>query len=176
MTDQQALRYPIGRFKPPAANTPEVRAAYIDAIRNLPAQLRAAVARLNDAQLDTPYRDGGWTVRQVVHHLGDSHANSFIRFKLALTEDWPVIKPYDEAAWARLPDNALPIESSLGFIEAMHFRWAALLEAMSEADFARGFDHPKNGRQTLALALAIYAWHGAHHTAHITGLRQRQGW
>lgn len=176
MTDPPDPRYPIGRFSPTAEDSAEVRGAQIIQLRELPQQLRDAVAGLRNAQLDTPYRDGGWTVRQVVHHLADSHANSFVRFKLALTEDWPTIKPYNEAAWAQLPDSSLPIEGSLDFIESLHARWAALLDAMSEDDFRRGFVHPENGRQTLAKALAIYAWHGRHHTAHITGLRQRQGW
>lgn len=176
MTEQLELRYPIGRFTPPAESTPELRAAYIEAIRSLPRQLREAVAGLNDAQLDTPYREGGWTVRQVVHHLGDSHANAFIRLKLALTEDWPAIKPYDQAAWARLPDSLMPIATSLVFIEALHTRWTALLKAMRELDFQRGYNHPETGRQNLAAVLALYAWHGRHHTAHITGLRQRLGW
>ena len=175
MTVEQDLRYPIGRFAP-SPDSPSTRATHIQAIRDLPQQLRDAVAGLTDPQLDTPYRDGGWTVRQVVHHLGDSHANSFVRFKLALTEEWPTIKAYDEAAWARLPDSSIPIAGSLTFLDALHARWVALLEAMSEDDFARGFVHPENGRQTLAKALAIYSWHGHHHTAHITGLRKRQGW
>ena len=127
-----------------------MRAAQIETLRQLPERLRAAVAGLNDAQLDTPYREGGWTVRQVVHHLADSHANSYIRFKLALTEDWPTIKPYDEAAWARLPDSRMPIDRSLVFIDALHARWVALLESMSEEDFQRGFNHPERGRMTLA--------------------------
>jgi uncharacterized damage-inducible protein DinB len=177
MTELDNLRYPIGRFSPPAGNTANVRAEHIRAIGLLPERLRAAVSGLSDAQLDTCYREGGWTVRQVVHHIADSHVNSVIRFKLALTEDWPTIKPYDEAAWARLPDSkSLPIESSLKFIEAMHERWVALLEAMTEADFEKGFIHPERGRQNLATAMAIYAWHGRHHTAHITNLRARNGW
>lgn len=176
MTDEQDLRYPIGRFAPPAASIPGVRAAQIETLRQLPERLRAAVAGLSDAQLDTPYREGGWTVRQVVHHLPDSHANSYIRFKLALTEDWPTVKTYDEAAWARLPDNREPISGSLDMMEALHGRWVALLESMSEEDFHKGFNHPEMGRQTLATSLALYAWHSRHHTAHITGLRQRQGW
>lgn len=176
MTDLEDLKYPIGRFAPPAESGPAARAAQIDALRELPARLRAAVAGLNDAQLDTPYREGGWTVRQVVHHLADSHVNSYVRFKLALTEDWPTIKPYDEAAWARLADSEAPIEMSLTFIDGLHARWVALLESFSEADFERGFHHPERGRATLATNLAIYAWHCHHHTAHITRLRQRQGW
>ncbi len=176
MTEQDDLRYPIGRFLAPAAIIPAVRVELIESIRELPAKLRAAVAGLNDAQLDTPYREGGWTVRQVVHHIADSHANSFVRFKLALTENWPTIKPYDEAAWARLADSALPIETALTMIDGMHARWAALLESMSEDDFLRGYNHPVEGRLTLVRALAMYAWHSRHHTAHITTLRKRQGW
>lgn len=176
MDDKQDLRYPIGRFSPPGASTPELRAAQIYTLRELPERLSAAVAGLSDAQLDTPYRDGGWTVRQLVHHLADSHANSYIRFKLALTEEWPTIKPYDEAAWARLSDSALPIEGSLVLIEALHGRWVSLLESLSEEDFQRGYNHPETGRQTLATVLALYDWHSRHHTAHLTGLRERQGW
>jgi uncharacterized damage-inducible protein DinB len=176
MSDEQDLRYPIGRFAAPAASVPGVRAAQIETLRQLPENLRAAVAGLSDAQLDTPYRKGGWTVRQVVHHLADSHANSYIRFKLALTEDWPTVKPYDEAAWARLADSGEPIDGSLVLIEALHGRWVALLGALSEDEFQKGFNHPQMGRQSLATSLALYAWHSRHHTAHITGLRQRQGW
>jgi uncharacterized damage-inducible protein DinB len=176
MTDQDDLRYPVGRFRPPAASMLGIRAAHIETLRLLPERLRAAVAGLSEAQLDTPYRDGGWTVRQVVHHLADSHANSFIRLKLALTEDWPTIKPYDEAAWARLPDSRLPIDGSLVFIDALHARWVALLQSMSEADFQRGFNHPEMGRQNLAASLALYEWHSRHHVAHITNLRQRMAW
>jgi uncharacterized damage-inducible protein DinB len=176
MTDLDNLRYPIGRFSPVDAKAPENRAADIDALRQLPARLCAAVAGLSDAQLDTPYREGGWTVRQVVHHLADSHVNSMVRFKLALTEDWPTVKPYDEAAWARLSDSTLPIDGSLLFIDALHARWVALLESLSDADFQKGFNHPVSGRQTLAASLALYAWHGRHHTAHIARLRERMGW
>jgi uncharacterized damage-inducible protein DinB len=170
-------RYPVGKFTAPESNTATVRAEHIETLRQLPERLRAAVTGLNDAQLDTPYRDGGWTVRQVVHHVGDSHANSVIRFKLALTEDWPTIKPYDEKAWAELPDSkTLPIDSSLVLIEAMHARWVALLERMTEKDFARGMVHPERGRSDLAHTLALYAWHSHHHVAHITRLRERMGW
>jgi len=163
MTDQDDLRYPVGRFCPPAASMPGVRAAQIETLRLLPERLRAAVAGLNEAQLDTPYRDEGWTVRQVVHHFADSHANSFI-------------KPYDEAAWARLPDSRLPIDGSLVFIDALHARLVSLLKAMSEEDFQKGFIHPERGRVTLANNLAIYDWHSRHHVAHITNLRQRMAW
>ncbi len=177
LTDQEDLRYPIGRFIAPAAITGAMRAAQIETLRRMPERLSDAVRGLDDAELDTPYREGGWTVRQVVHHLGDSHANSVIRFKLALTEDWPTVKPYDEAAWAKLPDSkTLPIDISLTFIDALHQRWVALLEALTEGDFQRGFNHPSLGRQTLATSLAMYDWHSRHHTAHITSLRQRRGW
>lgn len=170
-------RYPIGKFKAPEANTQEVRAGHIETLRQLPERLRATVAGLNDAQLDTPYREGGWTVRQVVHHLADSHAMSVMRFKLALTEDWPTIKPYNEKAWAELSDSKkLPIEESLVMIAALHARWVYLLESMSEADFARGMNHPERGRFDLGTTLAIYDWHSRHHTAHIARLRQSKGW
>jgi hypothetical protein len=176
MTELDDLRYPIGKFSPPAAGTPAARAAQIETLRLLPERLRAAVAGLNDVQLDTPYRDGGWTVRQVVHHFADSHANSYVRFKLAMTEDWPTIKPYDEAAWARLPDNRMPIAPSLDFVTGIHARLAGMLELMSEADFQKGFHHPERGRMTLANNLALYDWHSRHHVAHITNLRARNGW
>jgi len=176
MSDREDLCYPIGRFQPPAASMPSIRAAQIETLRQLPERLCAAVAGLRDSQLDTPYREGGWTVRQVVHHLADSHANSYVRFKLALTEDWPTIKPYDEAAWARLPDSRMPIVPSLAFLEGLHSRFVALFESLSEEDFRRGFNHPERGRVTLADNLALYAWHSRHHTAHITSLRSRMDW
>lgn len=176
MCNLDELRYPIGRFAPPAGNTPSERAESIETLRLLPERLRAAVAGLNAAQLNTPYREGGWTLRQVVHHVADSHANAYIRFKLALTEDWPTIKPFDEAAWANLADRELPVEGSLAMIEALHGRWVALLKALTEEEFQRGYTHTKMGRQSLAAALALYDWHSRHHTAHITTLRARQGW
>jgi len=176
MTDLENLRYPIGHFEPSAANVPGARAAQIQTLRLLPKNLRAAVAGLNDAQLDTPYRDGGWTVRQVAHHIGDSHANAYVRFKLALTEDWPTIKPYDENAWVHLPDSRLSIDHLLTFVESLHGRWVALLESMTDEDFRKGYNHPERGRQGLTEVLAMYDWHSRHHTAHITSLRARQGW
>ncbi|HME56822.1 MAG TPA: bacillithiol transferase BstA [Terracidiphilus sp.] len=176
MTELDDLRYPIGHFAPPASNTPDIRKAHMHTLRMLPERLRVAVAGLNDAQLDTPYREGGWTIRQVVHHLGDSHANAYVRFKLALTEDWPTINPYKEAAWAKLPDSRLPIVASLALIEGLHTRWVALLEEMTGDDFRKGYNHPEEGRQSLANVLAMYEWHSRHHTAHITGLRARMGW
>lgn len=177
MPDQDDLRYPIGHFAPPASSLPGIRAAHIQTLRLLPERLRAAVHGLNDAQLDTPYREGGWTVRQVVHHVADSHAVSYTRFKLALTEDWPTINAYDEAAWANLADSRmLPVEVSLAFIDGLHGRWVALLESLTEEEFQKGIVHPERGRLSLATALAIYDWHSRHHTAHIAGLRKRQGW
>jgi hypothetical protein len=177
MADLDDLRFPIGRFSPPASSMPGMRAAHIQTLRLLPERLRTAVNGLTDHQLDTPYREGGWTLRQVVHHMADSHINCYIRFKLALTEDWPTIKLYDEAAWADLSDGRwLPVDVSLGMIEALHGRWVSLLESLSEEDFQKGFEHPQMGRQNLAKALAIYDWHSRHHTAHITSLRARQGW
>jgi DinB superfamily len=176
MPELEDLRYPIGRFRPSDSSDPVIRAEHITTLQLLPGSLQAAVTRLNHAQLDTCYREGGWTVRQLVHHIADSHANAYIRTKLALTEDWPTIKPYDEAAWARLPDSNLPIDGSQAMISAIHERWVAMFESLSDTDFQRGYNHPENGRQDLATVLAIYAWHSRHHTAHITGLRSRQNW
>jgi hypothetical protein len=138
--------------------------------------MRAAVAGLTEGQLDTPYRPEGWTVRQVVHHVPDSHLNSYVRFKLALTEDAPVVKPYDEGLWAKMADAAAPVEMSLVMLESLHARWVRVLESMSEADFARSFRHPELGPVRLEQNLALYAWHGKHHVAHITALRDRMGW
>jgi uncharacterized damage-inducible protein DinB len=176
MTDLDDLRFPVGRFAAPAGSTQESRAAQIETLHQLPARLREATSSLSDAQLDTPYREGGWTVRQLVHHIPDSHANAYVRTKLALTEDWPAIKAYDEAAWARLSDSGLPIEASLAMTAALHERWVALLSSLAASDFDRGYVHPAMGRQSLATMLALYAWHSLHHTAHITSLRARQGW
>ncbi len=171
------LRYPIGPFKPQPSYTDAQRAAMIQDIVELPAKLRAAVAGLHDAQLDTPYRDGGWTIRQTVHHFADSHINSYIRFRFARTENNPSIKPYDEAAWAELPDAKHdPIESSLQILEGLHHRWAVLLKSFTAEDWKRTMVHPERGQLDLSLNLAIYSWHCKHHVAHITGLRKRQGW
>ena len=171
------LRYPIGQcvFEPPA--TADDRRAWIDRLASQPERLRAAAASLSDGQLDTPYRPDGWTVRQVVHHVADSHINAYVRMKLALTETEPTIKPYHEAQWATLPDYARPIEGSLALLELLHQRWVGLLRALRAADFARTFLHPEMGEvYTLDRALATYAWHGDHHIAHITSLRKREGW
>jgi hypothetical protein len=176
MADLDHLRYPVGKFQAPAASSSALRAEQIETLRLLPSRLRGAIEGLDDARLDTPYRDGGWTVRQVVHHFADSHANSYVRFKLALTEESPTIKPYDEAAWARLPDSRMPVEPSLLFIDGLHSRWVSLLRSMTEDDFERVFNHPERGRMTLGSNLALYDWHSRHHTAHITRLRERMGW
>jgi hypothetical protein len=170
------LRYPIGRFERPAPATPEHRNEWIDTIAAAPARYREAVRGLSDAQLDTPYRPDGWTVRQVIHHVADSHMNSFIRFRLALTEDEPAIKPYDEAKWALLKDAAEPVEVSLKLIESLHHRWVVMLRSLSGADFSRTARHPDLGVIDLDFLLALYAWHSRHHEAHITGLRRRNGW
>ena len=174
MTDP---RYPTGKFEPPAQPTKEFRQQAIEAIADTPKQLRDAVQGLDEDQLDIPYREGGWTLRQVVHHVPDSHVNAYIRLKMALTEPAPVIKPYDEAAWANLVDStAVPIDVSLNLLEAVHRRWVALLGAMKDDDFLREYVHPDTGRHTLDYMLAMYAWHGQHHVAHITTTRSRMGW
>lgn len=169
-------RYPIGKFTPVKALEPAERGACIDQIAAAPANFRSAVARLNDAQLDTPYRAGGWTVRQVAHHLPDSHMNAYMRFKWGLTEDIPAIKTYEEKDWATTPETRAPITMSLDLLGALHERWVTLLRAMQPADFARTIKHPEWGTPSLDTLLALYAWHGRHHTAHVTSLRQRMGW
>ncbi len=171
------LRYPIGLFDWNVRPSEADRARYVQEIADAPAQLRTAVRGLSEEQLNTPYRPGGWTVRQVAHHLPDSHLNAYVRFKLALTEDKPTIRPYNEARWAELEDTRrTPIATSLELLEALHQRWVVLLRAMAPADFARRFVHPEMGELDLNLYTAQYAWHGRHHVAHITGLRQRSGW
>lgn len=170
-------RYPIGKYEMPAQITPEMRAGAILEIASTPGRVRAAVKGLNDAQLDTPYREGGWTVRQVVHHLPDSHMNAYVRFRLTLTESEPTIKPYEESAWAKLEDAAhAPIEVSLRLLEPLHERWVRLLHSVKPEDYARTFRHPEHGVRTLEWMLFLYAWHGRHHTAHITELRKQRGW
>lgn len=175
MTDE--LRYPIGKFALDGELTPERREQWIDQIGAAPAQLRDAVQGLTPEQLDAPYRPEGWTVRQVVHHLPDSHLNSYVRFRLALTEDEPTIKPYDQEQWARLSDaRTAPVEISLVLLESLHRRWALLLRSLTPVDFARRFRHPELGIVTLERNLALYAWHGRHHIAQINSLRRRRGW
>lgn len=170
--------YPVGKFQWSGGEaTPRERAERIAEIERCPAGMRAAVRGLDDAQLDTPYRDGGWTVRQVIHHVPDSHMNSYIRFKLGLTEDRPTIKPYEENSWAQLPDSrSAPIDVSLAILESLHARWVIVLRAMRDADFARQINHPESGVQTLDRVLALYAWHSRHHIAHVTSLREKRGW
>ena len=171
------LRYPVGKFNFEADLTEEQIKQAIDDIAEAPAKLRAAVNGLTDAQLDTPYREGGWTARQVVHHVVDSHLNSYIRLRLALTEDEPTIKPYDEGQWAELVDaRTSPVEVSLALLEPLHQRWVTLLKSLTPEDFKRKFRHPELGTVTLEKNVGLYAWHGKHHTAHITGLREREGW
>lgn len=166
-------RFPIGEFTRPATLTDAERAAAIATIEAAPARLRAAVSGLSDAQLDIQYREGSWTLRQVVHHLADSHVNSYTRFRLAVTEDHPTIKPYDEGKWAELEDaRTLPVEVSVKLLEALHERWVKLLRSLSRADFDRTIDHPENGTMTLDQLLAMYAWHGEHHVAHINLARR----
>ena len=171
------LRYPVGRFQRPRSLEPKQRRAAIDTIAEAPTKLRAAVSGLTDAQLDTPYRPAGWTVRQVVHHVPDSHLNAYTRFKLALTEDTPTIKPYNEAAWATLEDSkTTPVATSLALLDAVHDRWIRILRAMSPSDFSRTLNHPENGIMNLDQMLALYEWHSRHHVAHVTTLRDRSGW
>jgi uncharacterized damage-inducible protein DinB len=171
------LRYPIGRANRKASLPPDERRAAIDAIANTPGALRAAVSGLSEAQLDTPYRPGGWTVRQLVHHVADSHMNAYLRFRFALTEENFTVKPYNEAVWAELEDaRTMPAEVSLSLLDAMHQRWVTLLRATPPAAFARELTHPENGPMTLDSLLGTYAWHGRHHTAHVTGLRERMAW
>ena len=172
------LRYPIGKFTWPETVSDQQRMQWIGQIERAPLEMRAAVAGLSPTQLDTPYRPGGWTVRQVVHHVPDSHLNAYCRFKLALTEDEPTIKPYDEARWAELSDTrTVAIDVSLELLDALHERWVSLLRALSADEMKRTFKHPEHKR-TLVLeqVLAMYAWHGRHHTAHVTSLREREGW
>jgi hypothetical protein len=172
------LRYPIGDFSWKGRSTPADRRRYIAKIARTPAQMRKAVNMLSSKQLDTPYRPGGWTVRQVLHHVPDSHLNAYTRFKLALTEDAPTIKPYHEERWAELPDTRkTPVETSLALLENLHARWVTLLRSMKPADFSRTFFHPQHDKLlTLDWALAMYSWHGSHHIAHITSLRKRMAW
>ena len=170
-------RFPIGKFSFPGSVTEADRAAFINDIEQAPAKLRAAVAGLSPQQLDTPYRDGGWTVRQVAHHVPDSHMNAYVRYKLALTEDVPTIKPYEEARWANLADTkSTPIEVSLVLLENLHDRWVRLLRSLGPEDWKREFRHPEMGVVTLERNLALYSWHGKHHVAHVTELRKKMGW
>jgi len=172
------VRYPIGKFDwSKQAPTAEERRQLIDSVAEVPERLRQALAHLNGKQLDTPYREGGWTVRQVTHHLADSHMNAHVRYKLALTEDNPTIKPYNEAAWAELADSRVtPIDVSVALVENLHARWVVLLRSLKSTDWERTLTHPESGVMALDKMLSMYAWHGAHHLAHITELRKRRQW
>jgi len=171
------LRYPIGPFESRTELSSEERQTMIEQIAETPARMRAAVFGLDERQLDTPYRDGGWTVRQVVHHVPDSHMNAYMRLKFALTEDEPMIKPYDEARWAELSDSRdTPIEVSLTLLESLHARWAGLMRSLQPQDFRRTLIHPDHGVRTVDWLVAMYSWHGRHHTGHITSLRDRMSW
>jgi uncharacterized damage-inducible protein DinB len=174
MTDP---RYPIGEFSFDGTLTEAQKAKHLDDIEQTPARLRAAVLGLSDQQVDTPYRERGWTVRQVVHHVPESHMNSYIRFKLALTEEAPTIRPYMEDRWAKLPDaTTAPVELSLVLLESLHKRWMLVLRAMKPEEWKRTFRHPEIGLMTLEKALALYSWHGRHHVAHVAALREKMGW
>jgi len=171
------LRYPIGKFQFPAEVSDNDRELFIEQIAETPANLRASIEGLSEAQFETPYRPDGWTIRQVIHHVPDSHLNSYIRFRLALTEEEPLIKAYHEDRWAELKDaRSAPVEISLALLDALHVRWTELLRALSKEELSRTFRHPELGPIRLEQNLALYAWHGRHHVAHITGLRHRMGW
>ena len=174
MTDD--LRYPVGRFVPPVAVSQDDVNDAIATLAEAPGLLRNAVDGLPLSRLNTSYRPGGWSVRQVVHHVADSHINAFVRLRLALTEDWPTIKPYDEAAWAELHDALAPVEWSLELIESLHARWVMLLQSLTELQLERGYVHPESGRTTVGMMTLHYAWHSRHHLAHITHLRVREDW
>jgi uncharacterized damage-inducible protein DinB len=170
-------RYPIGKFSYSGPLTAEQKQQYLSDIEQTPARLRAALRGLSDQQLDTPYRDGGWTLRQVAHHFADSHMNSYIRCKLALTEDEPTIKPYMENLWAELPEaKHAPIDVSLALLDSLHQRWMLMLSKLTDAEWKRTFHHPERGLMSLENNLALYSWHGRHHVAHVTSLRERMGW
>jgi hypothetical protein len=171
------LRYPVGRFQPMPSPAASDRADWLRSIEGLPGAMRAAVDRLDDQQLDTPYRDGGWTVRQVVHHVPDSHMNGYIRTCLALTEDNPTIRPYNESAWSALPYmRTAPIHASLDLLASVHDRWLGVLKHMTDADWNRRLVHPEDGARSVEEHIQLYEWHGRHHVAHITRLRERRGW
>lgn len=171
-------RYPIGKFQMEREVTAAKREQAVEQIAEAPGKLRDALIGLDDEQLDTPYREGGWTVRQLAHHVADSHMNAYVRWKLALTETGPTIKPYEEKSWAELLDaKSMPVSVSLQLMRALHERWVTLIRGMKEEDFARTFKHPEHaGTQTVEWMLFLYAWHGRHHVAHVTELRKQKGW
>lgn len=169
-------RYPIGKMEMPKEITAAKRQQAIESLAGTPKKLREAARGLNESQLDTPYREGGWTVRQVLHHVPDSHMNAYIRLKLALTEDSPTIRPYDEAMWAKLGDSSGPIEASQVLLDRLHERWDLLWRTLKQEDYSRKLVHPQHGERTVDWLLFVYEWHGRHHTAHITELRKQKGW
>lgn len=171
------LRYPLGKFKAPVQYSDDLISEFIKDIEETPARLREAVKGLNEEQLNTPYRPGGWTIRQVIHHLPDSHMNSYVRFKWALTEDEPLIKTYEEQLWAELEDTKLtPVDVSLDMMDLLHKRWVILLRSLTQEQLERKFRHPQNGLVNLKWVIALYSWHGKHHVAHIISLRERNNW
>jgi hypothetical protein len=176
MSDEKDPRYPIGKFTPPSTISREDRRNAILTIQQLPEKMRAAVRDLDAVQLDTPYREGGWTVRQVVHHVGDSHMTAFHRVRRALTEDWPMVPGYDEKAFAELADSRAPVGWSLDLLEGVHARWVLLLESLTDEQWQLGFKHLERGPSTIDAATPLYAWHSLHHVAHITELRTRKAW
>jgi len=176
MGELEVLKYPVGRFQYDKEPTANKRSMWLTTIEALPASMREAVAGLSDEQLDTPYRQDGWTVRQVVHHVADSHMNAYVRLKLALTETEPAIKPYEEALWAELPDSRLSVEVSLELLDALHARWTVLLRSMRDDAFARTWKHPEHGVRDLDFLLQLYAWHSRHHVGHVRSLRERMHW
>ena len=177
MIERTDAKYPIGKPEREAAANTQVREGQLSTLAGLPDAMRAAVDGLSDEQLDTPYREGGWTVRQVVHHVADSHGQMVGRVKMALTEDNPTIKPYDEKGWAQLADSrTLPVEPSLAILDGLHLRLLLVLRGLSEAQWGRAYLHPERGPMTLAQTLALYDWHSRHHVAHVTQLRKRMGW
>lgn len=175
--DMIDLRYPVGKFVHEGPSTEEQKKKHLDDIAQTPQNLRSALKGLSEKQLDTPYREGGWTLRQVAHHVPDSHLNAYTRFKLALTEEDPTIKPYAEDRWAQLADTATtPVEVSLTLLDSLHTRWVDLLRSLKPEDWKRTFRHPEMGQVSLEKSLALYSWHGRHHVAHVTSLRERNGW
>ena len=178
MTKNESLRYPIGKFSFPQEISRQDIAGYIETISSFPGNLISATRKLKDSQLDTPYREGGWTLRQLIHHCADSHLNAFVRFKLAMTENHPTIKPYNQDAWANLPDaKGEDITASIHLLEALHYRWLTLLQSMKASDFQRTFHHPEMKKDiSLDQNLSLYAWHCKHHLAHILTLKERESW
>lgn len=176
-TTEQDPKYPIGKFTPSSTYTPELRAEAIAVIAAMPEKLKAALSGLSDTQLDTPYREGGWTVRQLVHHIADSHGQAIARLKFALTEDFPELAAYKEKLWAELPDSlTAPVAASLAIVEGTHVRWVMMLRGLDEAQWQRGITHTVRGRMTIEQLTPLYAWHSLHHVAHITSLRKQMGW